>query len=157
MPQIQADSGQFSFKGSDLSEFSEHSVSTRQRTSLRGIRLGLLWAFPQIKEVLLAKLSYTFTSPGSFRFFFFFFLSEGNREQGELFEWFLDSFTKTVELRRGGVGQTFCARHRSGCEDMPKACGQRSLQTHRGATQRVVWSFTLWKMPLTAASAYSAS
>ena len=67
------------------------------------------------------------------------------------------SLTETVEFRLGGVGLTSWPRHRSGPEDRPKACGHGDLQTHRGAAQSMVWSFTLWKMSLNAACAYSAS
>ena len=174
-------------------------MSTKPWISLAGIKLGFLWAFPQIQKVLI--LPYTFKSHRSFHFVLFF--TKSNREQGKLFKRFLDSFTlcvyssqscltlcdpmdcnlpgssvhgifparilewvaisfsisltETVEFRLCGVGQTSWARHRSGPEDMLKACGHRDLQTHRGAAQSVVWSFMMWKMSLNAACAYSAS
>lgn len=88
-------------------------LSTRQCAGLRGIRLGLLWASPRIKEVL-AKPPYalyksTTVDHGSFFHLFFFCLNCHREQEGMLSEWFLNSFTETVEFRVCVVGQNFCA------------------------------------------------
>ena len=84
MPLIQANVGQFSCKRSDLSEFSDQTKNTtRWWAVLRGIWLGCLWAFPQIKEVI-AKLSYTLYMPATHHFGFL--LLNDYWEQGTLFK-----------------------------------------------------------------------